>query len=250
MQYLHKRDANFWNRANIILLAILVEHCVIALKIVISLLIPDVPFKVREAEFRRNKIEDAVQKELIELKISGNHETFQDMNDRLTKEAAEESRLFAEMEVAEEDMLAADGVMTEEKAEKAKKRREEASKKKAEMMKKMAEARQKAMIDQRKKNKKHELDKRKRKKEEKKRKKAEKEAQKKAEKGEDSGFREHHNETSDLLKGTQPVTAADPPESSGRKEKKDKKKKSDKKSKRSDHGSDEDSDLQEIDHLQ
>ena len=58
VQYLHKRDPTFWNRANIILLAILVEHLVIGLKIVIAAIIPDVPHKVTEDEFKRVKIED------------------------------------------------------------------------------------------------------------------------------------------------------------------------------------------------
>ena len=39
-----ERDPNRWNRATIILFAILIEHLVIALKIVIALIIPDVPF--------------------------------------------------------------------------------------------------------------------------------------------------------------------------------------------------------------
>jgi len=47
-QYMHKReDRSFWNRANIILLAILMEHVVIGIKIIISKVIPDVPFSVK-----------------------------------------------------------------------------------------------------------------------------------------------------------------------------------------------------------
>ena len=45
-QYLHKKDQVFWTRTNIAFCAILIEHVVIALKIVIALVIPDVPFKV------------------------------------------------------------------------------------------------------------------------------------------------------------------------------------------------------------
>ena len=37
-------NPNYWTRANVILFAILIEHLVIALKIVIALIIPDVPF--------------------------------------------------------------------------------------------------------------------------------------------------------------------------------------------------------------
>lgn len=56
IQFLEKRDPYYWNRANIFLLAICLEHLVIALKVVIALVIPDVPYKVQEDEFRRVKI--------------------------------------------------------------------------------------------------------------------------------------------------------------------------------------------------
>ena len=39
-----------------IVIAIFMEHMVIGLKIVIALIIPDVPSKVTQDEFRRNKI--------------------------------------------------------------------------------------------------------------------------------------------------------------------------------------------------
>lgn len=45
-QYLGKKDRVFWTRTNIFALAILVEHLVIGLKLVISVIIPDVPHKV------------------------------------------------------------------------------------------------------------------------------------------------------------------------------------------------------------
>ena len=57
-QYLQEKDPWYWNRANIFLLAIAMEHLVIALKIVIALVIPDVPYKVQEDEYRRIKIVD------------------------------------------------------------------------------------------------------------------------------------------------------------------------------------------------
>jgi len=68
-QYLIKRDPLFWTRANIIFMAILMEHVVIGLKVVIAMIIPDVPAKVIEAENRRVKVADAVQKELLTLKL-------------------------------------------------------------------------------------------------------------------------------------------------------------------------------------
>ena len=45
-QWLQKRDSVFWTRTNIFALAILMEHVVIGLKIVIAMIIPDVPHRV------------------------------------------------------------------------------------------------------------------------------------------------------------------------------------------------------------
>ena len=46
VQYLENKDKELWTRTNVIALAILVEHIVIGVKIVIALVIPDVPHKV------------------------------------------------------------------------------------------------------------------------------------------------------------------------------------------------------------
>ena len=54
----------------------------------IAAIIPDVPRKVTDDEFKRLKIEDAVKKELMDEKNYGDHETYKDMTERLQKEAA------------------------------------------------------------------------------------------------------------------------------------------------------------------
>ena len=46
----------FWTRTNIFLLAFFIEHLVIALKVVIALLIPDVPANVKDSEKRRREL--------------------------------------------------------------------------------------------------------------------------------------------------------------------------------------------------
>ena len=53
VRWLTNRDSEFWTRANILGLAIIVEHAIIALKVVIALVIPDVPSAVKHAELRR-----------------------------------------------------------------------------------------------------------------------------------------------------------------------------------------------------
>ena len=70
VRYLEHRDPVFWSLRNIFGLCILVEHLIIGIKIIIALIIPDVPSKVTEDEFRRQKIEDTVLKELRDIKIS------------------------------------------------------------------------------------------------------------------------------------------------------------------------------------
>ena len=43
VQFLKRRDPDYWNRANIILICILMEHLVIFIKVIIAGIIPDVP---------------------------------------------------------------------------------------------------------------------------------------------------------------------------------------------------------------
>ena len=56
VQYLRNKDPLFWNRANIILLAIFIEHLVIGLKIILSVIIPDLPDIVVKDEARRDML--------------------------------------------------------------------------------------------------------------------------------------------------------------------------------------------------
>ena len=169
IQYLEKRDPYYWNRANIFLLAICLEHFVIALKVVIALVIPDVPYKVQEDEFRRVKIIEKVQKELLEIKYAGNHETFEDITARLQREAAKhiEDEIKRENDEMEKELQEKD----ESEARKAEKlaRRKQAAEKQEALLRDMANARQKAMMSQQKNNSKANLAKRRRKQMEKKR---------------------------------------------------------------------------------
>ena len=62
------RGESYWTRTNIVLLAIAVEHMIIGLKIVIGVLIPDIPKDVKESELRRSSHEQQA-KELIDETI-------------------------------------------------------------------------------------------------------------------------------------------------------------------------------------
>lgn len=79
VQWLHKKNPNFWNRSNIILFGILMEHIAIAIKIVIAILIPDVPDKVKEDEQKRIELMTTAEAEMAKMKMSGKYETFDDL---------------------------------------------------------------------------------------------------------------------------------------------------------------------------
>lgn len=53
MRWFYKKDPVYWNRANVILFCILMEHLVIAIKIIIAKIIPDLPDSVKIDETRR-----------------------------------------------------------------------------------------------------------------------------------------------------------------------------------------------------
>ena len=92
VQYFHKRDPEFWNRANIILVCILMEHIVIGLKVVVAGIIPDVPTYVHIAEQKRSLIIVKAQEEMRKMKVSGKCETFEEIQERLERELQEAER--------------------------------------------------------------------------------------------------------------------------------------------------------------
>ena len=50
IQYLRSKNETFWNRANIILFCIFIEHVVIGIKIIMAGVIPDLPAEVQNDE--------------------------------------------------------------------------------------------------------------------------------------------------------------------------------------------------------
>ena len=66
-QFLMQREP-FWTRTNIVLLAVGVEHMVIGLKIVLAILIPDVPGHVQKSEDKRPEVIQQAQRELEKTK--------------------------------------------------------------------------------------------------------------------------------------------------------------------------------------
>ena len=67
-----KRDSGFWTKYNILLLAIAIEHCIIGLKALIAILIPDVSNNVMLAEKQRKEVYEAAIKEIDSQKQKSN----------------------------------------------------------------------------------------------------------------------------------------------------------------------------------
>ena len=84
MQKWFMNQDSFWTRTNIILLAILVEHLIIGLKIVIGILIPDVPKDVKESELKRKIHQQSAQQQI--------DKTVKELNDLAEKEEKEKGR--------------------------------------------------------------------------------------------------------------------------------------------------------------
>lgn len=74
--YLRSRDGNYWNRANIIMFCILIEHVIIGIKIIISMVVRDLPESVIKDELRRVHLEKKAMAEMFRIKVSGKYETF------------------------------------------------------------------------------------------------------------------------------------------------------------------------------
>ena len=71
--YLTNRS-RFWTRTNIFLLAFFIEHLIIAMKVVIAILIPDVPGNVKVSEKRRRELIPVAQKKINQLKLESGME--------------------------------------------------------------------------------------------------------------------------------------------------------------------------------
>lgn len=57
-KFFKNRDPSYWTRTNMILVAIATEHLIIGIKVVIQILIPDIPKDVKYAEANRRECED------------------------------------------------------------------------------------------------------------------------------------------------------------------------------------------------
>ena len=81
-----------WTNENIILFLILMEHVILALKILLAVLIPDVPQKVLFEEYRQEKIATMAKKEIQVYKILTHSENYDEGITRLEKVAMEEGK--------------------------------------------------------------------------------------------------------------------------------------------------------------
>ena len=82
VQTLEEHNGERWTTANILLLLILMEHLILALKIIMAILIPDVPERVIFEEYRHSQMAEMAKKEIQVFKLSGGHENYEDMLSR------------------------------------------------------------------------------------------------------------------------------------------------------------------------
>lgn len=146
VQWLWKRNKPFWTRANVILLAIAIEHVLISIKIVIALLIPDLPKEVQVAEKRREFVIQKAQKDMLMLKKQSGAVDFAELEGKLEEEQHIGEATEEEEQEVQEDI--ASGEDEDKKAEKEKKKREKHEK----SLQEAAAARLKAMEMRRKQN--------------------------------------------------------------------------------------------------
>ena len=71
--------APYWTRTNVFILAVGVEHLIIGLKLVIALLIPDVPKDVKMAEERRAMAENEAAKAIRSIKRNSGARDMEDI---------------------------------------------------------------------------------------------------------------------------------------------------------------------------
>lgn len=77
--------APYWTRTNVFILAVGVEHLIIGLKLVIAILIPDVPKDVKRAEEKRAMAEKAAKEAISNIKIkSGARDMEDEIKEKLT----------------------------------------------------------------------------------------------------------------------------------------------------------------------
>ena len=70
--------APYWTRTNVFILAVGVEHLIIGLKLVIAILIPDVPKDVKRAEEKRAMAEKAAKEAISNIKIKSGARDMED----------------------------------------------------------------------------------------------------------------------------------------------------------------------------
>jgi len=70
----------------VVLILILVEHVLLAFKVIMATLIPDVPKEVEDEERKRPKLEEIAEKEIFELKRSAQAHTILEIMETISKE--------------------------------------------------------------------------------------------------------------------------------------------------------------------
>ena len=93
-----------WSHLNIVLLLVLMEHLILALKIAMAILIPDVPEEVLFEESRNEQIATAAKREIQVFKLTNNHENFEDTHAKLQRDLAAQMKAAGGGKARREDL--------------------------------------------------------------------------------------------------------------------------------------------------
>ena len=112
VNFLEERGSEVWTAPNIVLLCVLIEHIILFIKIALAVAIDDVPNNVAADEYKRTQVVNEAYKKLLDVKVKGNFETYDEILSVMQKQLDEE--LKGKLADAKNDeMVSEDDVLRE-----------------------------------------------------------------------------------------------------------------------------------------
>lgn len=78
-EYLGLNNREYWTPVAVVLLCVFIEHGLLALKVIIATIIPDVPGPVIEAEGKRQAIIEYARQDLLEFKVKNKMKSYNEI---------------------------------------------------------------------------------------------------------------------------------------------------------------------------
>lgn len=109
-EWLTEYNPEWWTPMGTLLVAVLIEHAVLGLKIIIASIIPDVPDHVLAKERKREVIEEYARKDLQHYKTSTGGKTWKDLKQEMELEAIKMESQLAQGEAVQQDQMKRIGI--------------------------------------------------------------------------------------------------------------------------------------------